>query len=42
MQGALGECRIGQKFNDRIVWRMAFNATAPVLAGFEKSPEFVL
>ncbi|MFT5870754.1 MAG: protein-L-isoaspartate(D-aspartate) O-methyltransferase [Paracoccaceae bacterium] len=42
MQGALGECRIGQKFNDRIVWRMAFNATAPVLAGFEKSSKFVL
>ena len=42
MLGALGEARIGRKHEGRIVWRLAFNAAAPVLAGFEKQDSFVL
>ncbi len=42
MTGALGECRIGHKIEGKVTWRMAFNATAPVLSGFTKEPEFVL
>ena len=42
MQGALGEARIGHKINGRVSWRMAFNATAPVLPGFEREDIFVL
>ncbi|RMA40629.1 protein-L-isoaspartate O-methyltransferase family protein [Rhodophyticola porphyridii] len=40
MDGALGECRIGLKHGGRISWRMAFNATAPVLPGFEAVHSF--
>ena len=40
VQGALGEVRIGRKENGHIAWRMAFNAGAPVLDGFEKAAEF--
>lgn len=42
MTGALGECRIGIKSDSRIGWRYAFNASAPVLPGFELSEEFTL
>lgn len=42
MDGALGECRIGHKWNGKITWRMMFNATAPVLTGFTKETGFVL
>ena len=42
MDGALGECRIGHKLDGKMNWRMAFNATAPVLSGFTKLPGFVL
>lgn len=42
MDGALGEVRIGVRRGDRIDWRRAFNASAPVLAGFEHAQEFVL
>ena len=42
MQGALGEVRIGHKRDDHISWRMAFNAGAPVLKGFERQAEFQL
>ncbi len=42
MSGALGEVRIGHKAEGVISWRMAFNATAPLLPGFEKTPSFVL
>ena len=42
MTGALGEVRIGHKREGRISWRMAFNAGAPVLEGFEKQSEFQL
>jgi len=41
MAGALGEMRVGYKIDGVISWRMAFNATAPVLAGFQKKPGFV-
>ncbi len=41
MEGALGEARVGHKVNGRISWRMAFNATAPVLPGFEREESFV-
>ncbi len=42
MDGALGICRIGYKIDGAITWRFAFNAAAPVLAGFAAKPEFVL
>ncbi|MFD2739142.1 protein-L-isoaspartate O-methyltransferase [Sulfitobacter aestuarii] len=42
MEGALGEVRIGYKQDEHITWRMAFNAAAPVLAGFERRPVFQL
>ncbi len=38
----LGTCRLGIKADGRINWRFAFNASAPVLPGFEKKPEFSL
>jgi protein-L-isoaspartate(D-aspartate) O-methyltransferase len=41
MAGALGEMRVGYKINGVISWRMAFNATAPMLVGFEKKSGFV-
>lgn len=40
MDGALGEARIGVKSHGRVTWRMAFNATAPVLPGFARAPSF--
>ena len=42
MDGPLGECRIGHKLDGKMNWRMAFNATAPVLSGFTKASGFVL
>lgn len=42
MDGPLGECRIGHKLDGKMNWRMAFNATAPVLPGFTKQSGFVL
>ncbi|MEO0633026.1 MAG: protein-L-isoaspartate O-methyltransferase, partial [Pseudomonadota bacterium] len=39
---ALGEVRLGQKLNGRIVWRRAFNAGAPVLPGFDAQSAFQL
>ncbi|MEL7166243.1 MAG: protein-L-isoaspartate O-methyltransferase [Pseudomonadota bacterium] len=42
MEGALGEVRLGQKLNGRIVWRRAFNAGAPVLPGFDAQSAFQL
>lgn len=42
MDGALGEVRVGYKTGDRLSWRRAFNAGAPVLNGFEKSDAFQL
>ena len=40
MDGGLGICRIGYKIDGQVTWRFAFNATAPVVAGFEKIDEF--
>lgn len=42
MEGALGIARIGHKLNGKIGWRYCFNATAPVLPGFEARRSFVL
>lgn len=40
MQGALGEVRVGHKQDGKLSWRTAFNASAPVLPGFEKAAAF--
>lgn len=40
--GALGTCRLGIKADGRINWRFAFNASAPVLRGFERTRAFQL
>ncbi len=40
MEGALGEVRLGTKRDGRISWRLAFNATAPILPGFGKDMAF--
>ena len=42
MEGALGTCRIGHKIDGVVTWRFAFNASAPVLAGYAARREFVL
>jgi protein-L-isoaspartate(D-aspartate) O-methyltransferase len=42
MEGALGVCRVGFKNAGSLTWRYAFNATAPVLPGFERAAEFQL
>lgn len=42
MTGALGEVRIGRKIDGQLNWRLAFNASAPVLPGFTKAQEFAL
>lgn len=42
MSGALGEVKIGYKTAGGMSWRFEFNATAPVLPGFEKAEAFVL
>ncbi|MCA0045116.1 protein-L-isoaspartate O-methyltransferase family protein [Celeribacter litoreus] len=42
LDGALGTVRMGYKIDGKITWRMVFNATAPVLPGFEKRAEFAL
>nr|WP_252734658.1 protein-L-isoaspartate O-methyltransferase [Octadecabacter sp. B2R22] len=39
-EGALGVVRVGRKIDGVMNWRMAFNATAPVLSGFEKAAAF--
>ena len=42
MEGALGAVRIGYKIDGDINWRLVFNASAPVLPGFEKHHAFKL
>ncbi|MGB0968028.1 MAG: protein-L-isoaspartate O-methyltransferase family protein [Halocynthiibacter sp.] len=42
MQGALGVMRVGHKADGKIAWRDSFNATAPVLPGFEAQSGFSL
>lgn len=40
VENNFGQCRVGLKAGGKIVWRYAFDATAPVLAGFDSQPEF--
>jgi len=40
MEGQLGTVRIGYKIDGRMSWRFAFNASAPVMPGFEKKRAF--
>lgn len=42
MDGAVGAVKIGHKTGDKLVWRFAFNAAAPVIAGFASRHEFAL
>ncbi|RPE70957.1 protein-L-isoaspartate(D-aspartate) O-methyltransferase [Pacificibacter maritimus] len=42
LDGSLGIVRIGYKIKGKLTWRMVFNATAPVLPGYEAQNEFVL
>ncbi len=42
MEGALGVARVGYKSDGSITWRFAFNASAPVLPGFEARSGFIL
>lgn len=42
MAGPLGTVRIGHMVDGRITWRDAFNASAPVIPGFERQRDFVL
>jgi len=42
MQGALGVARIGRKDEGVVGWRDMFNASAPVIGGFEKARGFAL
>lgn len=41
-EGALGTVRMGYKFDGVVNWRMAFNAGAPVVPGFERHHAFTL
>jgi protein-L-isoaspartate(D-aspartate) O-methyltransferase len=38
--GNLGTCRLGHRSHGRTNWRFAFNASAPVLPGFERARTF--
>lgn len=38
--GALGTCRLGYKADGRVSWRFGFNASAPVLPGFQRVRTF--
>lgn len=42
IEGTLGVARIGHKIDGVVNWRFAFNASAPVLNGFEKQQIFAL
>ncbi|CUH44222.1 Protein-L-isoaspartate O-methyltransferase [Ruegeria atlantica] len=42
VQGALGIVRIGHKSGDRVTWRDAFNANAPILQAFSTDRVFSL
>lgn len=41
-EGKLGVVRVGHKTDGAVNWRFSFNASAPVLAGFEKRTAFAL
>ena len=38
--GALGTCRVGYMLDGHVSWRFAFNASAPILPGFERARTF--
>jgi len=40
VEGPLGTVRIGYKIDGKMSWRFAFNASAPVMPGFEKHRAF--
>ncbi len=40
MEGALGEVRVGYKNGGQVSWRVAFNASAPVMSGFKREAAF--
>ncbi|WP_375262132.1 protein-L-isoaspartate O-methyltransferase [Palleronia sp.] len=42
LEDRLGTCRIGIKADGYVSWKFGFNASAPVLPGFERSKEFSL
>ncbi|MEO6298979.1 MAG: protein-L-isoaspartate O-methyltransferase [Paracoccaceae bacterium] len=42
MSGALGTAKVGYKLDGEVSWRPIFNATAPILPGFEAKRGFVL
>lgn len=42
MEDALGSVRVGHFIDGAISWRFAFNATAPMLPGFEREKTFAL
>ncbi|TKZ20507.1 protein-L-isoaspartate O-methyltransferase [Shimia litoralis] len=42
MEGALGVVRVGYMIDGTVNWRFSFNASAPVLPGFEKHHAFTL
>jgi protein-L-isoaspartate(D-aspartate) O-methyltransferase len=42
MEAALGTARVGHKANGQVGWRFAFNAAAPVMAGFRRARGFAL
>jgi protein-L-isoaspartate(D-aspartate) O-methyltransferase len=41
-EGSLGVVRVGHKLDGVVNWRFSFNASAPLVAGFEKTAEFAL
>lgn len=42
MDGALGTVKVGYKHDGAVSWRFEFNASAPILRGFEKVRAFAL
>lgn len=42
MTGALGAVRVGYRIDGAVSWRFAFNASAPLLPGFEAAKAFAL
>lgn len=40
VEGPVGQCRIGVQTQNGVVWRIAFDATAPILAGFTTTDTF--
>lgn len=42
MEAALGVVRVGYLIDGTLNWRFSFNASAPILSGFEKHRAFVL